>query len=167
MDCVMIIGYDFMIETDSGVLPAQASMTLYQNNQPSWLSPVKHHVECQWIQPEPHQLKVAALETEPIGRPYQQYCVKPEVANRVAADVGALDLALDVFSSGSSAHLRVCEKYWSAQDSAWKKHWGLHQGLMWIHFPRVDIPRAVAKIRNDCSKALSVVPMACTEEERT
>ena len=39
------------------------------------------------------------------------------MANRVVADLGASDLALDAFSSGTSAHLRVCEKYWSAQDS--------------------------------------------------
>ena len=33
MDWDMIVGYDFMMETDSGVLPAQASMTLYQDDQ--------------------------------------------------------------------------------------------------------------------------------------
>ena len=44
----------------------------------------------------------------------------PEVASRVVSDLEASDLALDVFSSGTSAHLRVCDKYWSAQDSAWK-----------------------------------------------
>ena len=33
MDWDMIVGYDFMRETDSGVLPAQASMTLYQDDQ--------------------------------------------------------------------------------------------------------------------------------------
>ena len=60
----------------------------------------------------------------------------PEVASRVVAELGASDVALDAFSSGTSAHLRVCEKYWSAQDSAWKKNWGPHQGLMWIHCPR-------------------------------
>ena len=38
---------------------------------------------------------------------------------------------------------------------------------MSIHCPRVDISRAVAKIRNDCSKAVFVVPMGCTEEEST
>ena len=32
----------------------------------------------------------------------------PEVASRVVADLGASDLALDAFSSGTSAHLRVC-----------------------------------------------------------
>ena len=85
----------------------------------------------------------------------------------MVADLGASDLALDVFFSGTSAHLRVGEKYWSAQDSAWKKHWGPHQGLMWIHCPRVDIPRAVAKIRKDRSKAVLVVPMGCTEEDST
>ena len=83
----------------------------------------------------------------------------------MVADLGASDLALDAFSSGISAHLRVCERYWSVQDSAWKKHWGPHQGLMWIHCPRWDIPRAVAKIRKDRSKAVLVVPMGCTEEE--
>ena len=61
----------------------------------------------------------------------------------------------------------MCEKYWSAQESAWKKHWCPHQGLMWIHCARVDIPRAVAKIRKDRSKAVLVVPLGGTEEEST
>ena len=86
---------------------------------------------------------------------------------RVVADLGVSALALDALSSGTSAHLRVWEKYWSAQDSAWKKHWGPHQGLMWIHCPRWDIPRAIAKICKDRSKAVLVVPMGCTEEEST
>ena len=167
MDWDMIVGYDFMMETDSGVLPAQASMTLYQDDQLSWLSSPEHHAECQWIHPERNQLEVAALDTEPTGPANQEYGVMPEVANRVIADLGASDLALDACSSGTSAHLRVCEKYWSAQDSAWKKHWGPHQGLMWIHCPRWDIPRAIAKIRKDRSKAVLVVPMGCTEEEST
>ena len=167
MDWDMIVGYDFMMETDSGVLPAQASMTLYQDDQLSWLSSPEHHVECQWIHPERNQLEVAALGTEPTGPANQEYGVMPEVASRVVAGLGASDLALDAFSSGTSAHLRVCEKYWSAQDSAWKKHWAPHQGLMWIHCPRGDIPRAVAKIRKDRSKAVLVVPMGCTEEEST
>ena len=86
----------------------------------------------------------------------------PEVASRVVADLGASDLGLDEFSSGTYAHLRVCENYSSAQDSAWKKHCGPHQGLMWIHSPRWDFPRALAKIRKDRSKAVLVVPMGCT-----
>ena len=85
----------------------------------------------------------------------------------MVADLRASDLTQDAFSSGTSAHLQVCEKYWSAQDSAWKKHRGPHQGLMWIHCPRLDIPRAVAKIRKDRSKAVLVVPIGCTEEECT
>ena len=113
-------------------------------------------MECQWIQPEPNKLEVATLGTEPAGPAFQEYGVKLEVADRVLADLGASDLALDPFSSGTSAHLRVCEKYWSAQDSAWKKHWGRHQGLMWIHCPRLDIARAGAKIRKDRSKAVLV-----------
>ena len=124
-------------------------MTPYQDNQLLWLSSPEHHVECQWIHPEIHQLEVPFLGIEPARPTYQEYGVKREVANRVAADLGASDLALDAFSSGASAHLLVCEKYWSAQNSAWKKHWGPHKDLMWIHFPRVDIPRAVAKIRKD------------------
>ena len=110
---------------------------------------------------------VAALGTEPAGPANQEYGVRLEVASPVVADLGASDLALDAFSSGTSAHLRVYEKYWSARDSAWKKFWGPHQGLMCIHFPQWDIPRAVAKIRKDHSKAVLVVPMGCTEEEST
>ena len=90
-----------MMETDSGVLPAQASMTLYQDDQLSWLSSPEHHVECQWIHPERNQLEVAALGTEPTGPANQEYGVVPEVASRVVADLGASDLALDAFSSGS------------------------------------------------------------------
>ena len=167
MEWDIIVWYDFMMETDSGILPAQASTTLYQDDKLSWLSSPEHHVECQWIHPERNQLKVAALGTEPARPANQEYGVMPEVASRVVADLGASDLALDAFSSGTSAHLRVCEKYWSAQDSAWKKHWSPHQGLMWIHCPRWDIPRAVAKIGKDRSKAVLVVPMGCTEEEST
>ena len=167
MDWDMIVGYDFMMETDSGVLPAQASITLYQEDQLSWLSSPEHHVECQWIQPERNQLKVAALRTEPAGPANQEYGVMPEVASRVVAELGASDLALDALSSGTSAHLWVCEKYWRAQDSAWKRHWGPHQGLMWFHCPRLGIPMAVAKIHKDRSKAVLVVPMGCTEGEST
>ena len=81
MDWDMIVGYDFMMETDSGVLPAQASMTLYQDDQLSWLSSPEHHVECQWIHPERNQLEVAALDTEPTGPANQEYGVRPEVAS--------------------------------------------------------------------------------------
>ena len=104
MDWDMIVGYDFM-----------TSMTLYQDDQLSWLSSPEHHVECQWIHPERNQLEVAALGTERTGPANQEYGVMPEVARRVVADLRASDLALDAFSSGTSAHLRVCEKYWSAQ----------------------------------------------------
>ena len=90
-----------------------------------------------------------------------------EVANQVVADLGASDLALHSFSPGTSAKLRACENYSSAQDSAWKKHWGLHQGLMWIDSPRVDIPSAFAKISKDCSKAVLAVAMGCIEGEST
>ena len=118
MEWDMIVGYDFMMETDSGVLPAQASMTLYQDDQLLWLSSPEHHVECQWIHPERNPIEVATLGTEPTGPANQDYGVRPEVASRVVADLGASDLALVAFSSRASAHLRVCEKYWSAQDSA-------------------------------------------------
>ena len=52
MEWDMIFGYDFMMETDSSFLRAQASMTLYQDDRLSWLSSTEHHVECQWIHPE-------------------------------------------------------------------------------------------------------------------
>ena len=110
MDRDMIVGYDFMMETDSGILPAQPSMNLYQNHQLSWLSSAQQNVQCQSIRPEHHQLKVAATETEPAGPTYNEYGVKRKVANRVAADLGASHLALEAFSSGTSAHLRVFEK---------------------------------------------------------
>ena len=84
-------------------------MTLYQDDQLSWLLSPEHHVVCQWIHPERNQLKVAVLGTEPAGSANQEYGVMLEVASRVVADLGASDLTLDAFSSGTSAHLRVCE----------------------------------------------------------
>ena len=78
-------------------------------------------------------LEVAALGTELVAPTYQEYGVKPEVADQESGQLGASNLALDAFSSGTCAHLRVCEEYWSTQDTAWKKYWGPHQGLMWIH----------------------------------
>ena len=81
MDWDMIVGYDFMMETDSGVLPAQASMTLYHYYQLWWLSSPEHHLECQWIHVERNQLEVAALRTEPVGPALQEYGVKPEVGD--------------------------------------------------------------------------------------
>ena len=87
MDWDMIVGYDFMMETDSGVLPAQASMTRYQDDQLSWLSSPEHHVGCQWIHPEHNQLEVAALGTEPARPVTQEYGVMLEVASRVVADL--------------------------------------------------------------------------------
>ena len=155
------------METNSGVLPSQASMTLYQDDQLSWLSSREHHMECEWIHPKRHQPEVAALGTEPVGPTYQEYGIKPEVANRVAPDLGASDLALDAFPSGCSAHLRVCEKYWSAQDSACKKPWCPSQGLKCMICAGVDITRAVAKISKSRSKAVFVVPMGCTEDGST
>ena len=95
MDWDMIIGYDFMMQTDCGILPAQAAMNLYQDDQLSWLSSPKHHAECQWTNPERHKLEVASLGTEPAGPTYQECGIKPLVANRVAADLGASVLALD------------------------------------------------------------------------
>ena len=56
----------------------------------------------------------------------------PDMASRVVADLGASNLTLDAFSSGTSAHLWVCEKYWSTQDPVWKKHWGPHQGWLFL-----------------------------------
>ena len=79
--------------------------------------------------PNANQLEVAALDTEPTGPANQEYGVRPEVANRVVADLGASDLALDAFSSGTSAHLRVCEKYWSAQDSDVEEALGSASGI--------------------------------------
>ena len=111
MDWDMTVGYNFMMEMDSGVPVTQASLTLYQDDKLSWLSSREHHVECKWIHAERHQLEVASLGIEPAGPMYHEYGVKPDLAYRVVVDLGPSDLFLDAFSSGASAHLRVRGKY--------------------------------------------------------
>ena len=76
-------------------------------------------MEYQWTHLDRHQLKVTSLGIEPVGLTNQEYGIKPVMAHRVAADLGSPDLAQAAFSSGTSAHLRVCEKYWTPQYSAW------------------------------------------------
>ena len=91
-------------------------------NKLSWLSSPENHVECYRIHPERHQLKVASLQIVLVGPKSQDYGVKPELAHRIAAELGAPDLAWDVFSLRTSANLRVCETYWSPKASTWNKH---------------------------------------------
>ena len=74
MDWRIIDGYEFMMETDYGVLPAQSFRTLYQDDPLSLLSSTEHHAKCQRIHPGRHQLKVAALRTNPAGPTYQVRC---------------------------------------------------------------------------------------------
>ena len=105
----MIVGYDFMMQTNSGVLPAQASMTLYQDDQLLWLSTPEHHVECPSIYPERNQLELASLGTDPVGRAKKEYGVKLKLAYPAIGDLRALDPAPDASSSGTSAHLGQCE----------------------------------------------------------
>ena len=76
-------------------------MTLYQDDQLSWLSSPEHHVECQWIHPERNQLEVAALDTEPTGPANQEVRRKAGSGKPSCRGLGASDLALDAFSSGN------------------------------------------------------------------
>ena len=108
--------------------------------------------------------KIQALRAR-LEQKYGDTFFKPEEANRVAADLRAPDLALDAFSSGTSAHLRVYEKYWSAHDTEWKEHSGLHQGLMWIHWRRVDIPGRVRRSARTVPRQCWL--SSCTKEETT
>ena len=70
-------------------------------------------MEFQWIQPELQEVEVASLGIEPAGSTKQEYGFKPELAYQVVADLQASDVAPDALSAGASAHLQVCEKYWS------------------------------------------------------
>ena len=68
MDWDMIVGYDFMMETDSGVLPAQASMTLYQDDQLSWLSSPEHMWNANGSTPNAISSKWPRWTLSPLGQ---------------------------------------------------------------------------------------------------
>ena len=166
MEWDMILGYDFMVDTDTGVLPAQSSMTLYADDRLLWLSTTNHHVECAWIRSERDQIERAVRTVKPTDRPLDEYGFRLEMVQRAVDELGAPQPTVDVFASGHSSHLRVCEKWWTAQDSAWKRHWSPHQGILWIHCPRNDLGRAVAKVEKDRTHGFVVVSGVGADDEK-
>ena len=55
-----MVEYDFRFDTDTGVLSARATMTLYRDDRLPWLSTPQQYVECHGILAPRPQLKAVA-----------------------------------------------------------------------------------------------------------
>ena len=134
MDWDVIIGYDFMPATATGVQPAQSSMTLYKDDRLSWLSAHLAFEESHWAHAEREQLCRAVRAVKPCQRPLDEYGFTFEAFQEVVAGLGAGEPSVDAFSSAYSESLQLCKTYWHTKDSAWFKRWDeLFRGLLWIH----------------------------------
>ena len=123
MDWDVIIGYDFMAATDTGVQPTQSFMTLYKDNRLSWLSADLAFEESHWAHAEREQLCRAVRAVNPCQRPFDEYCFTPKAFEQAVAGLAAGEPSADALSSES---LRLCKTYRHTEDSAWFKRWDEH-----------------------------------------
>ena len=65
MDWDVISGYDSMAATETGVQPAEGSMTLYKDDRLSWLSAHLAFEESHWVHAERKQLCRAVRGVKP------------------------------------------------------------------------------------------------------
>ena len=121
MDWDIIMGYDFMAATDTGVHPAQSSMTLYKDDGLSLLSAHLAFEESHWAHAEREQLWRAVRAVKPCQRPLDEYGFTPEAFQEAVAGLGASEPSVDAFSCAYSESLRLCRTYWHTKDSAWFK----------------------------------------------
>ena len=84
------MGYDFMVDTSTGVLPAQSSMTLYRADRLLWLSTTNHQVSCVWIRPKRDHIEKAIRTMKPTDRPLDEYGFRPEMVQRAVGELGRL-----------------------------------------------------------------------------
>ena len=89
MDWDVIIGYDFMAATDTGVHPAQSSMTLYKDDCLSWLSAHIAFEETHWAHAKHKQLCRAVRAVKPCQRPLDIYGFTPGAFQEAIAGLGA------------------------------------------------------------------------------
>ena len=166
-DWHVIIRYDFMAATDTGVQPAQSSIPLCKDDCLSWLSAHPAFEESHWAHAEREQLCRAVRAVKPCQRPLDEYGFTPEAFQEAVAGFGADEPSVDAFSSAYSESLRLCKTYWPTKDSAWFNRWDEHfWGLLWIHCNPGYVPRAIAKIKSNRAKALLVLTEKVWEDDR-
>ena len=167
MDWDFIIGYDFMVATDTGVQPAQSSMTLYKDDRLSWLSAHLALEERNWAHAEREQLCRAVRAVKSCQRPLDEYGFTPEALDEAVAESGAGEPSVDALSLAYSKRLRLCKTYWHTQDPSCFKRWDEHfWGLLWIHSNQGCVPHAIAKIKSNPAKVLLVLTEKVWEDDQ-
>ena len=166
MDWDVIIGYDFMAATDTGVRPAQSSMTLYKDDCLCWLSAHLAFDESHWAYAEREQLCRAVRAVKPCQRPLNKFAFTREAFQEAVAGLGAGEPSVDAFSSAYSERVRLCKTYWQTKDSAWFQQGDEHiWGSLWNQCNPACVPRAIAKIKSNRANALLVLTGKVWEED--
>ena len=99
MDWDVISGYDFMAPTDTGVQPAQRSMTLYKKDRLSWLSAHLTFGGSHSAHAERVRLCRAVQAVKPCQRPLDESCFTLEAFQEAVAGLGAGEPSVNAFSS--------------------------------------------------------------------
>ena len=102
MDWDVIIGYDFMAATDTGVQQAQSSMTLYNDDRLSWFTAHLAFEESHWAHAAREQLCRVVRAVKPCQRPLDKYGFTPKPFQEAVARSGAGEPSVDAFSSAYS-----------------------------------------------------------------
>ena len=111
MDWGVIIGYDFMAATGTGVQPAQSPIILCKDDRLSWLSAHLALEERPWARVECKRLCRAVRPVKACERLLDEYGFTPEAFQEAVAGSGAGQLSVDAFSSAYSESLRLCKTY--------------------------------------------------------
>ena len=81
-------------------------------------------MECQWIQPERHELKEVALRIQTEGPVTKEYGVELDVDRQMALlDWGSRTCSRSIPITNLRPSIGG-QKYWRAHEPATKRHWG-------------------------------------------
>ena len=100
----------------------------------------------------------AATARSPRSSPWKtmDYALNDMLVQKVLDHFKMGTPSVDCFAAAHNARF---PRYWSEEDSAWERSWGLHrQGLLWMNPPFDKFEEVMSKIRKDKALAIVIVP---------